>query len=467
MTDPLPPAAELNTWQEIAAYLGISVREAQNREKSDGMPVRRMAGKKARVWAYRGELDAWKASILTPPRNASVTSASEAVPSAPAVDDLRIDDGVPGPPSHRLKRRALLGGIGSVAAAVALGAVRLLRSSGSPLRAGLVGDTLFAWDGAGREIWKHAFAAPLHDRKNDNGMLRIPGRQTQIADLHGDGVAQVLFAAKFSPEAGASSDELYCFSSKGKLQWRYKPDIAVRFGDTTFSGPWHISDMLIAPGPLRRKVIWLALEHHNWRPGAILALDPESRATLKFVNAGHIYALGWTSDGGRNFIVGAGVNNEYACAALAVLDEDVAPSCSPQTRGTRFECLGGPTGEVGRYLLFPPSELTAASNNPYNPAISIEKVNGEFLVGTSEIPGETGGAIYRLSDKIDPIDVTFDNSWAAHHRRLSKEGKLDHDLRTCPHLRQPARARQWEPKSGWTSLEIPVSTSVKPDAYSA
>src|SRR5579872_6857698 len=58
-----PPDEELHTWPEIATYLGISVREAQNREKSEGVPVHRLPGKKPRVWALRAELDTWKRQV--------------------------------------------------------------------------------------------------------------------------------------------------------------------------------------------------------------------------------------------------------------------------------------------------------------------------------------------------------------------------------------------------------------------
>src|ERR1022692_2824968 len=51
------PPEQFNTWSEIAGYLSISVREAQYRERNEGLPVRRLVGKKPRVWALRSELD--------------------------------------------------------------------------------------------------------------------------------------------------------------------------------------------------------------------------------------------------------------------------------------------------------------------------------------------------------------------------------------------------------------------------
>lgn len=50
----------LSSWKEISAYLKCGVRSCIRWEKERGLPVHRMAGpRSARVFAYRGELDAW------------------------------------------------------------------------------------------------------------------------------------------------------------------------------------------------------------------------------------------------------------------------------------------------------------------------------------------------------------------------------------------------------------------------
>src|ERR1039458_5331709 len=95
-------AEELNTWQEIAGHLGVSVREAQYREKNDQMPVHRLPGRKSRVWAYPPELDEWKA------RNGSAPANGFKIALAVAENS----------PNRPLNRRALLAGLaGGVLAA--------------------------------------------------------------------------------------------------------------------------------------------------------------------------------------------------------------------------------------------------------------------------------------------------------------------------------------------------------------
>jgi phage terminase Nu1 subunit (DNA packaging protein) len=49
----------LNSWKEIAGYLGCGVRTAQRWEES-GLPVRRApGGRKSSVMAFRSEVDVW------------------------------------------------------------------------------------------------------------------------------------------------------------------------------------------------------------------------------------------------------------------------------------------------------------------------------------------------------------------------------------------------------------------------
>jgi len=62
----MPPADAasdcLNSWKEIASYLGRQVRTVQRWEKEEGLPVHRLPHKKqGSVFAYKAELDAWRA----------------------------------------------------------------------------------------------------------------------------------------------------------------------------------------------------------------------------------------------------------------------------------------------------------------------------------------------------------------------------------------------------------------------
>jgi Tol biopolymer transport system component len=51
--------ARLDSWKEIATYLGRSERTVRRWEHTTGLPIRRLPHKRASVYAFRSELDAW------------------------------------------------------------------------------------------------------------------------------------------------------------------------------------------------------------------------------------------------------------------------------------------------------------------------------------------------------------------------------------------------------------------------
>ena len=66
------PAGRLDSWKEIAAYLGRGARTVQRWEREEGLPVHRLRHDQgSTVFAYKSELDAWlarqPAAALPPP----------------------------------------------------------------------------------------------------------------------------------------------------------------------------------------------------------------------------------------------------------------------------------------------------------------------------------------------------------------------------------------------------------------
>jgi TolB-like protein/Tfp pilus assembly protein PilF len=91
-----PPEDQLDSWKEIAAYLGRDVTTVQRWEKSEAMPVHRhVHDKRSSVYALTSELDAWRQSRKprlyendrSRDQNGSASPAAlspEAIPQAPA-----------------------------------------------------------------------------------------------------------------------------------------------------------------------------------------------------------------------------------------------------------------------------------------------------------------------------------------------------------------------------------------------
>src|SRR5579863_5807977 len=165
--------AELDTWQQIATYLGISIREAQYREKSDGLPVRRLAGRKPRVWALRSELDTWRVQSgrTRPPYGADASKAvcNQIETSEPSGADTR--------PTSTSRRSLLVGTAAAVVSGVTLWQLVQPNRSGVS-RASILGDTLCAWNGDDRILWKHRFSATLR-----SDLAEEPEQRLQIVNF--------------------------------------------------------------------------------------------------------------------------------------------------------------------------------------------------------------------------------------------------------------------------------------------
>jgi hypothetical protein len=93
--NPADPANEiLNSWKEVAQYLGRGVRTVQRWEHELGLPVRRPRGKsRSPIMALREELDSW---IIDCPQAANHqdrngVSIGHTEAGAPCVTDILVE----------------------------------------------------------------------------------------------------------------------------------------------------------------------------------------------------------------------------------------------------------------------------------------------------------------------------------------------------------------------------------------
>jgi len=111
------PGKKLDSWGEIASYLGREVRTVQRWERTEGLPVRRHEHKKkSTVYAYAGELDAWikqrqpkddpeaDAAFVPDPETVDANSTAGSVdPIAPSPAPVRIAVADNPPPAPRVE----------------------------------------------------------------------------------------------------------------------------------------------------------------------------------------------------------------------------------------------------------------------------------------------------------------------------------------------------------------------------
>ena len=131
-------------------------------EKTDGLPVHRLTGKKPRVWAVPAELDAWKYRD------------------------------VPLPKAGR-NFRPWLAAAGSALMLLTIGGAvwRFRTREPVPSRVEVQGSTLSVFDDHGRRLWQHTFPNPMAE-----GVYRDPAmraRRVRFVDLTGDGHTELLF----------------------------------------------------------------------------------------------------------------------------------------------------------------------------------------------------------------------------------------------------------------------------------
>lgn len=114
----------LESWKEIASFIGRDERTAMRWAKEQGMPVRRdPASKRGRVFAYRSELAIWvdsRSVVLAGPSSTSNTTETDAAPETPATEGSFAADDAAGLESQRATSR-----IGYASKQVVLGQPRL------------------------------------------------------------------------------------------------------------------------------------------------------------------------------------------------------------------------------------------------------------------------------------------------------------------------------------------------------
>jgi hypothetical protein len=434
----------LDSWKEIAEYVGRDVRTAIRWERERGLPVHRVpGGRRGAVFAYRHEVDGWlRGPGAAPGRNGDGKPAGE---SAPPV--------VPaGPTGFAWRRPALL----------AVFAVALLGTAAWALRVGLglpglsvgshaVDEVRFAGReivarAAGTELWRHDFGRAVV-RISRNG----PGRPFAVADLDGDGHRELLVSVTFARESAAAEDELFCFSSEGQVLWSYVDRAPLVFRGGTYGPPFWYGNVVAYRADGEWRVAWSQL-HNVWWPARVSLLDARGRPLGAFVHSGSIYDLAVAEGPGGPLLLAGGISNARRAAMLAVLDGRRIAGRSPEPAGSPYECLACEAGEPLRYFLFPPSDITAAVDYPYNATAEIRVVGERIEAHTYEaLPDPGARLIFGFSRDLRLVSAAASDSWALHDR-LQREGRLDHAAKDCPFYRNPPAVRSWDPSGRWVDL---------------
>ncbi len=427
----------LDSWKEIAEYLRRESRTAMRWERQKGLPVHRVpGGRRQVVFAYPEELDAWL--------RGQEDSGDSFAPFHKESTNSSI------PPRKLFISYRIWWILGPVLLVLLAGAGIVLYNGNRPWPAERItfsGHSIQAWDAEGRLSWEYQFPYML-----SNAVARL-------GDRDGDGQNDFAVVIPTRMESDIDkSDEVMCLDGRGRVLWRYAPDLAFRSGSRHFDPPWvYAGETLTLTPRIKPRYVWVAYNQALWWPGCLIRLDMEGHASVRFTNSGWITKLTAFENQSGSWVLAGGINSEFDQAMLAVVKEDVLESASPHSEGLNYVLDECPIATPYRYFLFPRSELNLATSFPVNNAADIRSRAGEIEVRTSE--AENAQGIYLFSSTFDLTAITRSDTYWDLHRKLEREGVVKHPVEVCPERTDPS-IKGWDPEKGWTVVRpssFPVS----------
>ena len=415
----------LDSWKEIATYLGRDVRTVIRWEQNRGLPVYRVpGGKVSRVFAYPEELDAWLArGINGGDENGTIENGTGALDNPDA--------------ASRLARP--IAAIGSVAllAALAVAGWTYAREPVPPARFAIEGRDLQAISASGDKLW--TYRPPARD---------VASPVPQWSELD-EGVV-VTFETK-QPASNQFGGELVRFANGGDARWSTSLDDRLRFRDGDYGPPWPAAHLTTYRAGRERRIAW-TVHHFTWWPAILATFDSSGRRLSTFVNSGWIRAVTPTPDG--RFLLMTGISNSRKAYFFAVLDPANPSGRSPEMDGSPYECTNCPDGAPIRYVVLPRTDISRAVPFPGEAPSVTTLEDGGALINSLESGGPNiATAIYELSSDLTIRSARFSSSFWEWHRQLELEGKLDHGVDACPE-RGGLDVETWTPAEGWQTARI-------------
>lgn len=327
-------------WKAIAAYLGKSVRTAQQWSITRGLPIRKTGGG---VVALKSELDQWVSGI------GADEDAGTAEPDVP-------------PKSTPTKRSNLLwlasGAI--LAALVSAGSFWATHRLGKPVSFRVRGSLLQTLDARDHVLWEHPFPGiaqvEYSDQPSGDDWF---GQRGVFADLNGDGKRELLFVYYPPPDHEST---LFCFRDDGAVLWSIKPGrkLTTESGLTVYPS-YRTSGLAVLQHPRPDGGLIVVASHHSygWLEHVAI-LDARGRVCSEYWHPGYFAKLivGNFGPEGREEIALGGVNNGFReigfGPTVVLLDPGSASGqgAEPDT-DTGHRLVGIPRAQEAAVILFP------------------------------------------------------------------------------------------------------------------
>ena len=395
-------SGELNSWKEIASFLGVNVRTAQRWEGERGLPVRRFPGDKGRVAADVERLVEWQHKSLHG--------------RLPPWRDLRF-----------VQRYALAAtGIALVLAAALILDVVRPRTTGTPAAGRFEFRTLIVNDDAGHELWRRNFPDPFLPEAYWSA---ASGRTLWFGDIDGDGRIETVFA--YHPAAqGQVGTTLLCFGADGREKWHFTAGRPVSDQVETYDGVYSGADFVVADfGPRFGRMAVITSHHLTGHPNQVAAIDGRGSIRGEYWHSGHLdsVAVSNVDEDGIPEILLAGVDNARQAATLVVLDAGRISGASDES-GTKFQLRGFEEAREEAVLWFPRTGVNRVTEL-YNIARNVRPDGQGYAVYVQEKLDDPGAAvIYTLAHDLSLVRWKMSDRLQALHAALRREGRLDHDF---------------------------------------
>ena len=227
MTQNNQNGAILQSWKEIAAYLGCDPRTCRRWEKQLNLPVRRIGeGERPRIIAFKKDLDEWLKST----------------------DQKRSE--IQG--NHFFKKPKIFPILLIVGISVALVSIAWITKvfvPKTPNSFKIADSQLFILNKRGNTLWSYETGIENLCAQNiyenhfqykrisaESGARELP--HLIIKDIDADQKPEILFSTQTQDEFGEG--ELFCFNAAGKKMWRFEAGRKMKFGSTVYSHDYRI-----------------------------------------------------------------------------------------------------------------------------------------------------------------------------------------------------------------------------------
>jgi len=421
----------LDSWKAIAAYLGRDEGTLRRWERTRGLPIRRLPGRKGgSVYAYTSEIDAWLQA--DPPESGPEAADDPTTPPdlPPATEPAALSR-----PSIWVAAPATL-----IAAFVAGWLLTRPAISADALRLELTDTAVTGRDANGRAQWTHQLGEEFRHIVSDvsESSRLVHGARPR---------AYVATAIRFRRSDNfVAGGRLMAFDLDGTPRWRFEFDDDLNIGGQSFGAPWGVTAFAVDDGGTERRIA-VAAHHYTWSASMVTILDDEGRRKGTYVNDGWLEQVLWLAP--DRLAVG-GFHESMNGGMVAVIDPASLDGQTPES-DPAHRCLNCGGGRPLRVAVMPRTELNLVTGARFNRARLVHGQN-QLVVRTVEVPASDqppAEAIYEFTPGLDPLRASFSARYWELHDQLYASRRLDHDRASCPDRDGPPPIHVWTPESGW------------------